>query len=76
MAMTQKFVVLIEKDDDGMLVAKVPTLPGCHTQAKTMSVLMSRVKEAIVLCLGAMRASHKHIGHTEFVGLQQIEILV
>ncbi len=32
--MKKKFSVLVEKDEDGYYVATVPSLPGCHTQAK------------------------------------------
>jgi predicted RNase H-like HicB family nuclease len=32
-------------------VATVPALRGCHTQAKSLDVLMKRIKEAIELCL-------------------------
>jgi predicted RNase H-like HicB family nuclease len=39
--------VLVERDEDGYLVATVPTLPGCHTQARSMDDLLERVKEAI-----------------------------
>ncbi|OGF46590.1 MAG: hypothetical protein A2231_02845 [Candidatus Firestonebacteria bacterium RIFOXYA2_FULL_40_8] len=46
-----KLSVLIEKDEDHMYTAKVPDLPGCHTQAKTMQELLKRVQEAIHLCL-------------------------
>ena len=49
--MTREFSVVIEKDEDGYFVASVPTLKGCHTQAKSLDVLMKRVKEAIELCL-------------------------
>ena len=45
--MKKKFSVLVEKDEDGYLVATVPTLPGCHTQARSMDDLLERVKEAI-----------------------------
>ncbi|CFX16046.1 Uncharacterised domain UPF0150 [Syntrophomonas zehnderi OL-4] len=45
------FTVLIEKDEDGMLVASVPALKGCHSQAKTMNELLTRIQEAIELCL-------------------------
>ena len=45
------FTVLIEKDEDGILVASVPALKGCHSQAKTMDELLSRIKEAIELCV-------------------------
>jgi len=46
-----KFTVIIEKDEDGVLIASVPALKGCHTQAKTMEELYPRIKEAIELYL-------------------------
>ena len=49
--MTQKFNVVIERDEDGYFVASVPVLRGCHTQAKSIEVLMKRIREAIELCL-------------------------
>ena len=49
--MKREFNVLIEKDEDGYYVASVPALRGCHTQAKSLDVLMKRVQEAIELCL-------------------------
>jgi predicted RNase H-like HicB family nuclease len=47
----QDFNVVIERDADGMLVASVPALPGCYTQAPTHDELMDRIKEAIALHL-------------------------
>lgn len=49
--MSQYFNVIIEKDTDGYLVASVPSLKGCHTQAKSFDELMERITEAIELCL-------------------------
>jgi predicted RNase H-like HicB family nuclease len=49
--MTLEFRVVIEKDEDGYFVASVPALRGCHTQAKSLDVLMKRIREAIELCL-------------------------
>lgn len=49
--MSREFNVVIEKDADGYFVASVPSLPGCHTQARSLDELMERIKEAIVLCL-------------------------
>jgi predicted RNase H-like HicB family nuclease len=50
-----KFRVIIEKDQDGFLIAKVPDLPGCATQAKTKRELMKNVKEAIQAYLEALK---------------------
>ncbi|MDO8734543.1 MAG: type II toxin-antitoxin system HicB family antitoxin [Elusimicrobiota bacterium] len=74
--MKTKFTVLIEKDEDGLLVAKVPDLAGCHTQAKTMSELLTRIREAIELCLNVRKSRHEKILLPEFVGIQQIELRV
>ncbi len=35
--------VIIEKDSDGYFVASVPSLKGCHTQAKSLDILMERI---------------------------------
>jgi predicted RNase H-like HicB family nuclease len=51
-----KFTVLIELDEDGWLVATVPALRGCHTQAKNLDTLMKRVREVIALCLDGQPA--------------------
>ncbi|SDF44648.1 HicB_like antitoxin of toxin-antitoxin system [Methanolobus vulcani] len=43
------YIVEIEQDEDGIYVASVPELPGCHTQAETLDELNQRIKEAIEL---------------------------
>jgi predicted RNase H-like HicB family nuclease len=69
---TREFNVIIEKDSDGYLIASVPQLPGCHTQAKTQDALMKRIKEAIELCL---EVEGKSLGEIpEFVGVQKIAV--
>jgi len=67
--MTREFSVVIEKDEDGYFVASVPALRGCHTQAKSLDVLMKRVKEAIELCLEV-----EDPVATEFVGVQRVAV--
>lgn len=47
------FTVLIEQDKDGMYIAKVPEIPGCYTQGKTIEKAVERVREAIQVCLEA-----------------------
>jgi predicted RNase H-like HicB family nuclease len=46
--MSQQFTVIIERDpESGWLVGSVAELPGCYTQAPTMTELESNVQEAI-----------------------------
>ncbi len=67
------FTMLIEKDEDGIYVASVPALKGCHTQASSMEELLPRVKEVIELCL---EVENEEIVQNEFIGVQQVEIIV
>lgn len=67
-----KFTVIIERDEDGYLIADVPELEGCHTQAKTLDELMKNVREVIELCLEERRSSTKP--SLEFVGVQTVEV--
>ena len=60
--MSEYFNVVIEKDEDGYLVASVPSLKGCHTQAKTMDELLERITEAIELCLEVEKEELKKKG--------------
>ena len=39
--------MLIEKDEDGVSVARVPALPGCISQGKTRKEALSNIKDAI-----------------------------
>ena len=71
-AKTQKeFHIVIERDTDGYLVASVPSLPGCHTQAKSLDILMERIQEAIELYLEVQAEA---IEPLDFVGVQKITI--
>jgi predicted RNase H-like HicB family nuclease len=67
--MTREFNVVIEKDEDGYFIASVPALRGCHTQAKSLDVLMKRVKEAIELCIEVEEPVSN-----EFIGVQRVAI--
>jgi len=67
----REFAVVIERDAEGFYVASVPELPGCHTQAKSLDVLMRRVREAIDLCVDeTSESTHR----PEFIGVQRIAI--
>ena len=43
--------IVIEKDEEGYFVGHAPSLPGCHTQARSIDQLMERMEEAVTLCL-------------------------
>ncbi|MCX9085427.1 MAG: type II toxin-antitoxin system HicB family antitoxin [Candidatus Methanoperedens sp.] len=66
------FIVLIEQDEDGIYVAKVPDIVGCYTQGKTVEQAMERIKEAIWVCL---EADEEEIIPLKFIGVQQLEVM-
>lgn len=69
--MSKIFDVIIERDPEGWLVATVPQLKGCHTQAKSLDDLIKRTREAIELCLEVESFDGQE---NEFIGLQRISI--
>jgi predicted RNase H-like HicB family nuclease len=69
--MSHEFSVVIERDAEGTYVASVPTLPGCHTQARSLDELMDRVREAIALCLEVKAAETSGL---EFIGVQRVSV--
>lgn len=68
---TKTFIVLIEQDEDGIYVAKVPAILGCYTQGKTIEQAMERIREAIQVCL---ESEKEEIPQMKFVGVQQLEV--
>ena len=70
--MARAFTVVIERDEEGYLVASVPSLHGCHTQARSMDELLERVKEAIQLCLEVQGDDAEE--QLELVGVQLVAV--
>ena len=69
--MRRSFDVVVEQDSQGYFVATVPALKGCHTQARSLDQLMSRVREAIQLCLEVRGEAPEDL---DFVGLQRVTV--
>jgi predicted RNase H-like HicB family nuclease len=69
--MAAEFDVVVERDSEGYYVASVPSLRGCHTQAKSMDELLVRVREVIELCLEELESPPEDL---EFVGVQRVRI--
>ena len=69
-----KVPVIIEQDEDGMYIASVPSIRGCHTQAESLDALRERIKEAIELHMAHQKEEIKEQMKLQFIGLQEIEV--
>jgi predicted RNase H-like HicB family nuclease len=69
--MKKELNVLVERDRDGFYVASVPSLKGCHTQARSLDELMERIREAAELCLDVQG---EEVDDLEFIGVQRLTI--
>jgi predicted RNase H-like HicB family nuclease len=67
-----KFLVTIDRDEDGVWIAECPSIPGCVSQGDTRDECMENIKEAIALCL-EVRAER---GLPLTVETRQIEVAV
>jgi predicted RNase H-like HicB family nuclease len=67
-----KFLVTVDRDEDGMWVAECPAIPGCVSQGETREEAVDNIREAIALCL-EVRAEQ---GLPLTVETRQIEVAV
>jgi predicted RNase H-like HicB family nuclease len=56
-----KYRILIEKDEDGIFVVEVPSLPGCFSQGRTRQEAIDNAKEAIAAYLESLAAHDEPI---------------
>ena len=69
--MKRDFDVVIERDAEGYFVGSVPACPGCHTQAKSLDVLVERMREAIELWL---EENEQAVPQLDFIGVQRVSV--
>jgi predicted RNase H-like HicB family nuclease len=71
-----QFTAHIEQDPEtGLYIGMVPSLPGAHTQARSLDELQVNLKEVIELCLEEM--SEEDIqALPSFIGTQSLSIAV
>jgi predicted RNase H-like HicB family nuclease len=69
--MSRNYHVVVERDAEGYYVASVPSLPGCHTQARSLDELSERIKEAITLYREVEGESAEPL---DFVAVQQVTV--
>lgn len=67
----KEFDVVVEQDSEGFYVGSVPSLPGCHTQARSLDELISRTREAIALYLEVETVETENLN---FVGVQRVSV--
>jgi len=46
-----KFIVTIDRDEDGMFIVECSSIPGCISQGKTEQEAIENIKDAIKQCL-------------------------
>ena len=68
------FPVIIERDENGVYLGKVPSLRSCYTQAKTLPELYKRLSEVVALCLEVEKdIFNNNVRQNEFIGVQQMD---
>ncbi len=66
-----KFIVTIDRDEDGVWVVECPAILGCVSQGSTKEEALTNIQEAIQLCL-EVRAER---GLPLTVETQQVEVI-
>jgi predicted RNase H-like HicB family nuclease len=46
-----KFVITLERDEDGIWIAECPSIPGCISQGASRDEATANIHEAILACL-------------------------
>jgi predicted RNase H-like HicB family nuclease len=46
-----RFLVTLDRDEDGMWIVECPSIPGCVSQAQTRDEAIDNVRDAIHQCL-------------------------
>ena len=67
-----RFIVTLERDEDGVLVAECPAIPGCVSQGATEAEALANISDAIRECL-EVRAER---GLPLTVSVREVEIPV
>ena len=67
-----KFVITLDRDEDGIWIAECPAIPGCVSQGSTRDHALANIREAIALCL-EVRAER---GMPLTIETRQVEVTV
>ncbi len=67
-----KFIITVDRDEDGAYVVECPSIPGCISQGKSEKEALRNIKDAIRECL-QVRAER---GMPLTVSTREIEVSV
>lgn len=60
-----KYRILIQQDEDGIFVAKCPSLPGCISQGNTREDALTNIKDAVRGYLQSLKKHDEPLPHVE-----------
>jgi predicted RNase H-like HicB family nuclease len=69
-----EFTVILQRDEDGVVIAAVPAPPGCHTAGDTEAEALELVEDAIRLHIEARRQLGEPI--LEDLGATRVRVAV
>ncbi|HWL93886.1 MAG TPA: type II toxin-antitoxin system HicB family antitoxin [Phycisphaerae bacterium] len=67
-----KFIVSLQRDETGMIVAECPAIPGCISQGKTDDEAIANIREAIEACLESRAAN----GMPLTIATREVEVAI
>ena len=67
-----KFIVTIERDEDGIYIVECPSIPGCVSQGNSEQEALDNIKDAIQACL-AVRSDQ---GMPSTVTTREVDVAV
>lgn len=65
-----KFLVTIQRDEDGWVVAECPALPGCVSQGASLEDALANIRDAIELSL----QTRQELGIATQVELAEVDV--
>lgn len=69
----KKLIAYIEKDEDGIYIGSIPSIPNCHAQGKTVEEMLKNLKEVALLCLRNFKKEER-TSLSDFVGVQELNL--
>ena len=67
-----KFVVTMDRDEDGVYVVECPAIPGCISQGRSEDDALRNIEDAIKECL----AARSELGMPLTVATHEVEVAV